>query len=269
MIEDGKGFFGHSVFEIYDLLACEVEPFYWQVQRTVLDYVKEFVEGSDFSRERPPRILDLGCGTGNLIKLLSSSLNSFDITGVDSNEKFLIRANEKLGTVQKASVNSMLHFEHKSFDSFFSLPVKANFDVVVSTYVLHNFPPAHRRRAVEGVRNVLSNGGIFINGDLYQCGCPWIDHFENCQYEKIIEQSIKKDAVANALSNAGFRVNDVHALLLEHRTKEHFLPVLSLSRAPDQLECVDTDESMTLVQSGFSNVRSLYKQLQSAVVIAE
>ncbi|MCL5030194.1 MAG: class I SAM-dependent methyltransferase [Bacteroidetes bacterium] len=91
------------------------------------------------------RILDLGCGTGYLTKLISQS--GAKIIGIDSSEEMIKQAKQKYPT---------LNFEIKDATNF---SFKSKLDAVFSNAVLHWIP--EKEKVVSCISNALKPGGRF------------------------------------------------------------------------------------------------------------
>ena len=99
-------------------------------------------------------LLDIGCGTGNLLSLISSKYKS-NLTGIDLSPEMLEIAHNKLG--KKADLilgdSENLPFEPESFD------------MIICTDSFHHYPrPNH---VLKGIRKVLKPGGSLLIAD------PW------------------------------------------------------------------------------------------------
>ncbi len=92
------------------------------------------------------RILDLGCGTGHLTKLISEG--GADVTGIDSSEAMISEARRKFAS---------LKFEVKNAVDF---SFEEKFDVVFSNAVLHWIP--EKEKVLSCIYNCLRNGGRFV-----------------------------------------------------------------------------------------------------------
>lgn len=102
-------------------------------------------------REKPEKILDVGCGRGFYIK--SAALYGFirEIHGIDKNERYLAQAKE--GVLDKR-INLQT-------GSAYGLPYKANyFDLVICSEVLEHL--TYDARALREILRVLSPGGTLI-----------------------------------------------------------------------------------------------------------
>lgn len=92
------------------------------------------------------RILDYGCGTGNLLELLAERFGL--VSGFDPSERSLERARERAP-------------EAALYASEAAIP-EAAFDVVILSGVLHHVPPAERRNVLAMVYEKLAPGGRLV-----------------------------------------------------------------------------------------------------------
>ncbi|MBN1254705.1 MAG: class I SAM-dependent methyltransferase [Deltaproteobacteria bacterium] len=98
------------------------------------------------------KVLDVGCGTGNLTKYFSGRQNCTMVVGVDISTDMLRIANDKLEGVQfLASAIEYLPFKDNSFD------------VVVGYSVLHHLPDVGK--LFDQVVRVLKPHGSFVFGE--------------------------------------------------------------------------------------------------------
>ncbi|MGB7968655.1 MAG: class I SAM-dependent methyltransferase [Methanobacterium sp.] len=97
-------------------------------------------------------ILDVGCGTGNLLKLISSKYD-VQIAGVDLTPKMLNIAKIKLGDEAdlKVSDSEELPFEDNKFD------------MVICTDSFHHYP--HPEKVLAEIGRVLENNGMLLIAD--------------------------------------------------------------------------------------------------------
>lgn len=100
--------------------------------------------------------LDLGCGTGEMMKLIHQADNNIELYGIDISEEMLNIAKTKLPEQVKLLLG----------DSE-SLPFPDNsFDVVYCNDSFHHYPAP--QNVLGEVHRVLKQGGTFLMGDCWQ-----------------------------------------------------------------------------------------------------
>jgi ubiquinone/menaquinone biosynthesis C-methylase UbiE len=104
-----------------------------------------------FARHPPPhRVLDVGCGTGEIISRLARRFPQASFTGVDLEEPHLERARAR-----NAEFGDRVRFQR---DDALQLSFRdAQFDLAISRHVLQALPDA--RRALHEMLRVLEPGG--------------------------------------------------------------------------------------------------------------
>ena len=104
-----------------------------------------------FARQPPPqRVLDVGCGTGEIISRLARLFPQASFTGVDLEEPHLERARAK-----NAELGNRAQFQRE--DALQLSFRDAQFDLAISRHVLQALPDA--RRALREMLRVLKPGG--------------------------------------------------------------------------------------------------------------
>jgi ubiquinone/menaquinone biosynthesis C-methylase UbiE len=98
------------------------------------------------------RVLEIGCGTGNLALLVGRLHPGAEVVGLDPDPKALARARRK---AERRSL--AVRFDHGFAQE---LPyADASFDRVLSALMFHHLGPDERERALREVRRVLQPGG--------------------------------------------------------------------------------------------------------------
>lgn len=98
------------------------------------------------------RILEIGCGTGNLAILVKRLHPGVEVVGLDPDAKALARARRKVGR-EELPVRLDRGFAEQ-------LPYPdASFDRVLSAFMFHHLSPEVKERALREVRRVLKPGG--------------------------------------------------------------------------------------------------------------
>jgi len=149
---------GHDV-ERFNQMAERYERHWLQrvvfdpVQKTVLDLAQETVA-------RPAAILDVGCGTGRLLRLAEQRFPNARLAGVDAAAEMVKQA--------KASVpeGSVIRIQQGVAEA---LPFgDAEFDLVFSTLTFHHWQ--NQGKGISEVARVLAAGGRWLVADLMPTG---------------------------------------------------------------------------------------------------
>ncbi len=107
----------------------------------------------EIQKSQSGRILDVGCGNGNLFALLPNG--KYELYGVDFSENMIVEAKNNCRT--KASF-SVADAEELPFDD-------DTFDIVVCNASFHHY--IHPDTVLEEMHRVLKNGGKVLIGDPY------------------------------------------------------------------------------------------------------
>lgn len=122
------------------------------IQQTVLQMAAEQVG-------RPGAILDVGCGTGKLLRAAETRFPGARLEGVDP-------ANEMVKHAQTTSRNGTVLFRQASAEA---LPFPdASFDLVFSTMTFHHWQ--NQARGAAEVARVLTPGGRWLLADFVATG---------------------------------------------------------------------------------------------------
>ncbi|SDJ10071.1 Methyltransferase domain-containing protein [Lentzea albidocapillata subsp. violacea] len=134
------------------------------------------------------RVLDVGCGTGNLLRTTGKRHRDVELFGVDPDLKMLARAERKL---RRAGLRARLD---KGFAQELAFP-DASFDAVFSSLMLHHLDTASKDEMLAEVRRVLRPGGVLVLADaVFHDHGPTKDHLRDNV----------GDAVPKRIAEAGF-----------------------------------------------------------------
>ncbi len=110
------------------------------------------------------RVLDIGCGTGNLLLTLVRRHPGVHATGIDPDERALARARRKLGRGSGARVRLDQGFGQE-------LPYPdGSFDRVLSTLMFHHLDADAKDGMLAEVCRVLVPGGVLLLADFGGAG---------------------------------------------------------------------------------------------------
>ena len=127
------------------------------------EVIDDVLASIHFPKDVHIRVLDLGCGTGTLVKKIMERYPNAFVYAVDFSSAMLSVAQTK---------NCECENIHFSEEDIFKINEDKYpyFDLVVSTFVLHNYEGhALYEEIFKKVTNLLSVGGKFVLGDLIQC----------------------------------------------------------------------------------------------------
>lgn len=101
------------------------------------------------------KVLDLGCGTGVILKEISNKNSSVELFGLDLSENMIAKATQRLGTTANLSVGDAEN-----------LPYSDNtFDLICCVESFHHYP--NPKKALLEINRVLKKGGIFLLCDTW------------------------------------------------------------------------------------------------------
>jgi tRNA (cmo5U34)-methyltransferase len=193
-----------STEEFYDKISSKYTeaikkcvPRYEEMLLSLFRYVPEFRSNI--------RILELGCGTGNLTELIVSHYPDAEITVVDISSEIIELCKERLS-------GKKIQFQK---DDFAKLSyAQGSFDLVMSSIAIHHLKDAEKKRLFANIFQWLVFGGVF----------SWSDQFRGKTselYQKHIEVW-KKHAFQSGTSEQEWetwlehqRLHDYHAPLQE------------------------------------------------------
>lgn len=154
------------------------------VQRTVLDLAEQELG-------RPGAILDVGCGTGRLLRLAGERFLGAELTGVDPAPEMVRQAQAAAGP------GSRIRFQQASAEK---LPFSdRRFELVFSTLTFHHW--SDQPKAVTEIARVLAPGGRWLLADFIATGL--MRYFRRLLRMRRFSE---RESLGAMLSPAGLRV---------------------------------------------------------------
>lgn len=152
------------------------------------------------------RLLDVGCGTGSLLKVAKRKFPTVSMVGIDIDQKVLNIAGNKF---QKEGLDIDLIKTGAE-----KLPFKtASFDAIVSTLIFHHLPYEIKRQALKEIHRVLKPNGRFLLVDFGKLKLPLKLVYYLEVLIKIPEAKTAKDNVEGKipglLKETGFKFKEV------------------------------------------------------------
>jgi ubiquinone/menaquinone biosynthesis C-methylase UbiE len=153
------------------------------IQRTVLQMAAEEIG-------RPAAILDVGCGTGRLLRLASQRFPGAKLVGVDA-------AIEMVKQAQSATPDGTIHFQQATAEE---LPfADTSFDLVLSTMTFHHWQ--NQRRGAAEVARVLTPDGRWLLAEFVPSG-----FMKSVRSLLRLHQFPDRSHLQDVLGNAGLQI---------------------------------------------------------------
>lgn len=189
-----KDFFNQIVSEYDDLIKKHI-PFYSDIFWTVFHYLPE-----NFS---PKNILELGCGTGTLTKLLHDDYKEAKITAVDA-------ASEMLKTTKERLPNANLELVESTFEK---LDLKENsYDLIISSLAIHHLVDEDKQKLFNSIYRWLKPGGLFVLADVIRAVS---DKIYEEDWNLFVQENLKN----------GMSQEDLAKMVEHSRTCDHYATV--------------------------------------------
>lgn len=154
--------------KVFDELILKIIPFYPEM-------VSSLVHSIPFYSKDRIKVLDLGCGTGNIAQSMKERFPRASITCVDLAENMIEIARLKLVNLTDIT---FLNADFRDLD------FNEEFDVVVSSLAIHHLQPEEQKQFYSEIYEFLKDGGVFYNADNFLGPTP---HLQNVYIEKWIE----------------------------------------------------------------------------------
>lgn len=159
------------------------------------------------------RVLDIGCGTGTTAIEAAKIVGAGgSVTGIDASQEMIARARKKA-----MRSGSEVEFAQAFVESlpFFD----AQFDVVVSTLMLHHLSGKVRRQCAAEIRRILKPGGRVLAVDFTTTPGTRgvIAHFHRHGHISFDELAgMFRDAGLNVVESGAVGISDLHFVLASH-----------------------------------------------------
>jgi tRNA (cmo5U34)-methyltransferase len=148
MAQSVADFFNQVVME-YDQLIHAAIPRYDELLWAMFYYLP--------SSFQPERILELGCGTGNLTRLIAQRWPNAQITVVDISAEMLHETRQRLSEAHLTPIESA--FEDLAF-------AEQSFDLVMASFSIHHLLDDNKKALFTRLAQWLSPGGFFVMADM-------------------------------------------------------------------------------------------------------
>jgi tRNA (cmo5U34)-methyltransferase len=134
----------------FDGIIIKLIPYYHQM-------LEALVSSIPFTPTQKISVVDLGCGTGTVAKVVKGRFPNARITCVDFSEKMIAAAKIKLKNLKGIDYR---------IEDFYDVEFDRKYDVAVSSLAIHHLvKDADKKRFYGKIFGCLNKGGVFFNAD--------------------------------------------------------------------------------------------------------
>ena len=188
----------NEVANDFDNLMVKIIPDYAYFQRVLVDCLP-FAENDSF------RVIDLGCGTGNLGKMIADKFPNAEIVCVDFSEDMLKSAKEKIGGRAEYILGDFNSFE---FDG--------KFDAVVSSLALHHLETdADKSNFYLKMYDAMNENAVHLNFENVLSENDKVQDIAIAKWRQFMQQSFSDEEIDNVWL-AGYYDDDHPITLAKH-----------------------------------------------------
>lgn len=192
-----------------------------------------------------PEVLDLGCGSGDVVAEIIRVRPDASICGVDYSEGMIQLVQDRFRDGKNIEI--IAHDLNKGIPENL---LSRKFDVVTSCFALHHIEYENRVGLYTQIRQVLSDNGLFINGDIFKGESPTISEWE---LSNLITWIVKQAKEKLGIERTFDQVKQRHLELAEEQGDK-----------PGTLHDMQED----LRQAGFQYIDCVWMENRHAIVTA-
>lgn len=187
----------------------EAQKFDEQVQKNIPCYnqMLEVLINAIPDAKENPKILDLGCGTGNITQKAKERFPNAKVTCLDLSENMIKIAEEKL--------KEYSDIEYVVGD-FTQTEFSQKYDAIISSLALHHIPNDEEKELMyKAIYDSLEQDGVFYNADVIKANSS----YNKKLYDQISVQDMKENGVTEAeiQEHKGKRdANDIPTTIFNH-----------------------------------------------------
>lgn len=207
------GYFSEHSAELYDvgvefLFLGTADIMRRQVIPPVVEYLRA-QSGTD-----RPRILDVACGTGRMLRQLAQTLPDAKLYGLDLSPYYVAAARRMLASVNSEASLVADNAERMPFRDGY-------FDVSVSVFLFHELPKRARKNVLSEMFRVTKPGGLVVVEDSAQyveaeAVAFFLDRFSE-EFHEPYHRDYLRDDLREQLTDAGFEVQSVEPCFVSKR----------------------------------------------------
>ncbi|MHA1269985.1 MAG: class I SAM-dependent methyltransferase [Candidatus Helarchaeota archaeon] len=184
----------------YDEKILKIIPYYKKM-------VEILISSIPYSKMEQIRVLDIGCGTGEISRRIQERYPKVKLDCLDFSEKMLNKARERLGNGNQVEFVLSNVNELKYTDEF---------EVIVSGLALHHIKTDEEKIDVyRRIYRALKENGVFYNADLVLGGNKFINELNIRKWVEYMSRSFSREHIESEIIEV-HRNEDSPAKLADH-----------------------------------------------------
>lgn len=188
--------------DIFDARVVKIVPYYREM-------LEALVNSLPFPTQKRIKVLDLGCGTGTISRLVKQRFPMADIQCVDLVPNMLALAREKLRGL------SGIEFEQADLHHY---AIPGTYDAVVTSLALHHLETDADKLAMHRkIFRSLTPGGVFASADITVSSKKFLQQHYMQKWEEFISRSFSQDQIENNYQR--YRREDRPSILLDELSR--------------------------------------------------
>ncbi len=151
------------------------------IRKTLVNY-NEMIETLIYAipDNKSPKVLDLGCGTGNITKKVLERFPEAEVTCLDISDKMIEIAKEKLSEYD--NINYII-------GDFTVVDIEDKYDAIISSLALHHIPTNEGKKEMyEHIYDALKVGGVFYNADVIKPNSSYNEKLNERMSDKYMQK---------------------------------------------------------------------------------
>jgi len=184
----------------WDERALKYIPFYNEMVNTLISTIP-------FDADKNIKVLDLGCGTGEIGRRIKEKFPVAVIECVDMAANMIDVAKNKLSQYADISFQ-VANFTDYSFDK--------KYDVIFSSLAIHHLEYVEQKQLYEKIYNALSDGGIFIQAEYILGANEFLKDLNINSYYKLVRKNLTQEEFDDWIKRRNMHDIDRPVKLAEH-----------------------------------------------------
>lgn len=166
----------------FDDIIIKLIPYYTQMIRALTDAIP-------FEKSEKFNVIDLGCGTGTIAKMVAEKFPNSTIVCLDIASKMIDIARVKL-----------VNHKNTKFitGDFASTSFNDKYDVVISSLALHHLETdADKKHFYKRIYTILNDSGLFFNADVVLASTDYLQRVNMDRWIEYMSKNVSKEEILN------------------------------------------------------------------------